>query len=152
MKNKHSLLLPGIYILVFLTSCKKDDVTREQEIQQEQKFAGTTTCTTYNPNGTVLQTGTPYTYQLTLENSKKPNYDYHFLNLTGDSDTTVYAIKIGTSGNFNIPQQPFRTSNGSNLSIVGQGTLSLDSLIYSWSFYFSPTYKSHDCICKAKKI
>lgn len=152
---KNILIRCAVIYLIGLVSCKKDNSPNQpnQQNQQQtpQKYSATTQCTTYKIDGTVSQIGSPYSYTMTMEQSRKPSFDLHFINFTGDSDTTVYATKTLTSGGFTIPSQQFKTSNGSNLTIVGQGNQLGDSLNYSWSFYISPTYKSHDCNCKSKK-
>jgi hypothetical protein len=151
---KNILISCVVAYTMALSSCKKDDSTdppNPSNQQVPQKYSVTTQCTTYKTDGTVLQVGTPFNYTMTMEQSGKPSFDLHFINFTGDSDTTVYAAKNSIVGSFIIPSQQFKTSNGSNLIIVGQGNQSGDSLNYSWSFYVSSTYKSHDCVCKSKK-
>lgn len=144
------MVLGGLY----MTACEKEPNQPDPVVPPAlpQRYAAQAQCTTYNSNGSVLQIGAPYSFIVTAETSGRAGYNLHFVNLTGDNDTTVYASQIIGGSTFNIGQQPFKTSNGSNLTIDGSGSRSADSLNYSWRFYFSPTYKSHDCICRSAKL
>ena len=150
---KQIVLPPLLFVLLTIqSSCEKDKTSSDQPNQPTSlSFTASTICTTYTSTGAILQIGTPYSHIVTIESSKNANFDYHFINSTGDNDTTVYATKNNTPGYFTIPSQQFITSNNSTLTMIGQGSQVVDSLNYIWSFYINPNYRSHDCTCKAKR-
>lgn len=149
MKIQHTPLFLSLFIIGVFISCKKENKDTNNATGSS-KYNATAQCKTLNADGSVNQTGPNYTYVVTMQNSGKTGFDYHFLNFTGDSDTAVYALKVANTAGFSVPSQQIKTSSNVFLDVTGSGTQSGDSLNYTWNFYYSGM-KTHECSCKAKR-